>query len=257
MDYTTAYRINDGAAIDSIELNALVHAITRVVQFDLTEPVIITDSLNTLRLFEGAPPASESSIVHACRELLLSHNIRLTICWIPAHSGFYFNELADQLAKKATRSPNITEIILPTLDDAFDSFKNLTWRSWQLSSNSQQTGKPYHHLFPMGRSKSLKFTPRAKDTTLTRLRLHSCFLNLYLLKLGLHIDGKCEECKIPEDVPHFLLSCSKHSVLTVKLAAAYNALNSCSHSPVLRTYLTEAPFVDIIWKYITEKTLKI
>ena len=115
----------------------------------------------------------------------------------------------------------------------------------------------YHHLFPMGRPKSLKFTPRAKDTTLTRLRLHSCFLNLYLLKLGLHIDGKCEECKIPEDVPHFLLSCSKHSVLTVKLAAAYNALNACSHSPVLRTYLTEAPFVDIIWEYITEKKLKL
>ena len=78
MDYITAYRINDGATIDSVELNALVHGISRIVRYHLTEPVIITDSLNTLRLFEGAPPTSESSIVQACRELLFSHNIRLT-----------------------------------------------------------------------------------------------------------------------------------------------------------------------------------
>ena len=99
MDYTMAYRISDDATIERFELNALVHAISRIVQYDLTEPVIITDSLNTLILFEGAPPTSEPSIVQACRELLFSHKIRLTICWIPAHCGLYFNEPADQLAK--------------------------------------------------------------------------------------------------------------------------------------------------------------
>ena len=259
VDYITAYRINDGATIDSVELNALVHAISRIVQFDLKEPVIITDSLNTLRLFERAPPTSEPPIIQACRELVRTHSIRLTICWIPAHSGLYFNELADQLAKRATRSPSITETILPTLDDAFDSFKNLTWLTWQQST--QQTGKSYHHLFPMGRPNSLKFTPRSKDVAITRLRLHSCFLNLYLFKLGLHFNGQCEQCLTPEDVPHFLMSCSKHLALSVKLAAAFSALNSCSHSrphsPVLKTYLTEAPFVDIIWEYITEKKLKL
>ena len=61
----------------------------------------------------------------------------------------------------------------------------------------------------------------------------------------------------PDDVPHFLMSCVKHTKLSEKLAAAYGAHKSCSPSPVLKTYLTEAPFVDFIWNYITEKKLKL
>ena len=153
-------------------------------------------------------------------------------------------------------SPNITETILPTLDDAFESCKNLTWLTWQQSSKAQQTGKPYHYLFPMSRPKSLN-SHLAPKIQCSRAYAYIAASWIYLFKLGLHIDGKCEQCMTPDVVPHFLLSCTKNTELSEKLAAAYSAHNSCSHSPVLQTYLTEVPFVDIIWDYITEKKLKL
>ena len=253
IDRASAYRINDGASIDNIELNALARAITVSLKNDLTEPVFVTDSLNTLRRFEGVPPAFEISTVQACRELL-SRCISPTICWIPAHTGVYYNEIADHLAKKASCYPTITESILPTLDDANASFLTSLKLKWQQASQSHATGKAYHSLFPMGRPASLKITPRAKDVAITRLRLHSCSLNLYLSKIGLRSDSLCEVCMTPEDVPHFLTACAKHKELSDKLATM---AKEHKQQPSIKIYLQDEPFLDIIWTYICKERIKI
>ncbi len=51
---------------------------------------------------------------------------------------------------------------------------------------------------------------RRDESIIHRLRLGKCGLNFYLYKIGKHDNGVCEVCQEPEDISHYLLSCTEY-----------------------------------------------
>ena len=47
--------------------------------------------------------------------------------------------------------------------------------------------------------------------TIFRLHTAHCRLHSHLHKIGLHHDGLCETCDIPEAVEHFIIQCGKYA----------------------------------------------
>ena len=47
----------------------------------------------------------------------------------------------------------------------------------------------------------------SKEVLINRLRLGACRLNAHLFKIGVHVDGLCEDCDALETISHYLLEC--------------------------------------------------
>ena len=93
-----------------------------------------------------------------------------------------------------------------------------------------------------------------KDTTITRLRLHHNQLKLYLRKIGAHETGLCDTCKVEESTEHFLLHCTNHTSLALRLSeAAIKRKLPCT----VNTYLEHEPFITYIVAYVKENGIKI
>ena len=130
------------------------------------------------------------------------------------------------MAKKARTNPSINKIVNMEIEDALDNLERHSKLKWTKTIVNKLTNKPYDKLFPTGRLHIPKIIPRAKDTTLTRLRFHNCALNSYLHKFHLHPTGLCNLCQVEETVglPHFLLHCHGHTELHDELLHVCNDL---------------------------------
>ena len=255
LDISVAYRSVNGLSIHTAELEAVYTAISLIVQHGIIHPVILTDSLNTAKEFENVPMIFSRKLMQICRSLITNNNINLTICWIPGHKNIKDHDTADYLAKKALSNEvplrsNLSHALL----DVFDWVSSDVMTRWKNRIPLQTTGVAYHKTFPNGRPPSFSLLPRNKDTIITRLRLHNCFLNKYLLKIGLHQTGLCDLCNVSESVDHFLLSCIKHKELSYLLSGSASALG---HMPSLQLFLSSEPYVSIIYNYVNSNFIKI
>jgi len=67
-------------------------------------------------------------------------------------------------------------------------------------------GSHYKFLFP-----NIHARCSFQSKTKFRLQTGHCILNHHLFRINCHVTGLCETCKKPENVPHYLLQCNKHS----------------------------------------------
>jgi hypothetical protein len=206
-----------------------------------------------LETFLVPHPHSPITFVNICRDIVCNFAYTITICWVPSHIELQDHDHADFLAKKATRKPNINHTFPLNLDEAkLLSKQNLTLK-WEKQVPIYPTGRTYHNLFPQG-CVNKPLSPRRKDTCIARLRLHSCSLNSYLLKIGLQPTGLCDVCSVPESVDHFLLHCSKHKSLAQEIVFA---AKRSSREPLLSTLLSTEPFQEILYRYISSNNIMI
>ena len=106
----------------------------------------------------------------------------------------------------------------------------------------------------MGGENRSPLCPRKKDTLITRLRLHGCFLNKYLHKIGLHDSGLCDICRVPETVEHFLFNCPSHCFLTKSL---YDTAEAFKHVPSIGLVLSEEPYQQLIYQYVKSHGIRL
>ena len=173
---------------------------------------------------------------------------------MPGHVGLFQHDLADLLAKKSTNYTNILETIPPTVEETINLFRTQQTQKWKNSIPHLRTGQNYHKSFPLGRPSSLNNLPRRKETIITRLRLHHNQLKLYLKKIGAHDTGLCDVCKVDESTEHFLLHCTQHANLAIRLSeAAANRKLPCT----INTFLEWEPFLTYIVAYVKENGIKI
>ena len=93
---------------------------------------------------------------------------------------------------------------------------------------------------------------RAKETTITRLRLGTCCTNEYLEKINVIRSNKChvcEDCIETIGLDHFLLRCPKSSLCN-KVWDACQRLNIC---PQVEYVLNNYEILDVIYRNIKRK----
>jgi len=56
-------------------------------------------------------------------------------------------------------------------------------------------------------------------------------LNHHLSRIGLHLDGLCGQCEIPETVEHMIEVCPKYLTARKRLKLALNHLSISFHTP--------------------------
>jgi len=128
-------------------------------------------------------------------------------------------------------------------------------RSWKDSWLNSRSGDNYQIIMGFSdKSFEINNISREEERIISRLRLLCCGLNAYLFKLGIVVSNMCPCCGVPEDVSHFLLTCSKHQELqnnlksiTKDLKIAFNLNNLLNNNATLR----------IIAKYAIDNKLKL
>ena len=103
-------RVRNGASTLQTELLASNLALLLAVLRHLTRIVIHTDSLSSLQTLQTHWPSDNKNLITTARKLcshLITSGITVIFHWIPSHVGIAGNELADRLARQATKLPQV------------------------------------------------------------------------------------------------------------------------------------------------------
>ena len=141
---------------------------------------------------------------------LASITRRLTLCWIKAHVGHPGNEIADQLAKRATEFIHLQEVpiatsqIKATLKSKFYEW----WRSdWEKESTCRQT-KQFHPIPDSNMCKNLTKLARSQLSLYIKIVTGHNNLAYHAAKLDPSINPQCSLCEEEaETFHHFITNC--------------------------------------------------
>ena len=141
----------------------------------------------------------------------------IQIIYCPAHKGIEDNEIADSLAKvaskKASHLPPRTDLSIPKIKELN---KTITLGKWNMRWVNSKFHR-YKQYIPTlckkslkHRSLHLKYTTRKVSSKILRLKTGHCMLNYHKSKIDLETNPKCDICKVNETPTHYLLECGKY-----------------------------------------------
>uniref|UniRef100_A0A6P7FTC3 Mannosyl-oligosaccharide glucosidase n=1 Tax=Diabrotica virgifera virgifera TaxID=50390 RepID=A0A6P7FTC3_DIAVI len=123
-DGISSYSILNG------ELYAILQALKHISNAQTKHSLIISDSLNSLRLIQQT--FTKNPIVILIKEILHSlhqTDSKIVFLWVPSHSGIEGNENADRWAYTAAQLPTLAEQSIPAADTK-QLLKSMTLNLW-------------------------------------------------------------------------------------------------------------------------------
>ena len=160
-----------------------------------------------------------SYIVCECYSLLcqLAVGNRVTLYWVPGHSGVHGNEVADELARNGSSVPFVgpepaigisSNLIRNTV---FDLFRDKQYLNW-LNSKGQRQAKELNQGCPSARHKELLKLNRNGVRKVVGLLTGHCPLRRHLTIMGVKNDPICRGCYGSEETAvHVLCECEAYS----------------------------------------------
>ena len=217
-----SFRISNNLTIYTAELTAIRETLNWVKLNENNfnnnhEIAIFSDSKSSLESINKLHSSLRPNLLTSILELLTSITIKIVLVWIPAHVNLTGNEIVDQLAKAALLNKMIDINIKFETRELYSSVEKYVLNQWQIAYNNIKTLNTYKK-YNNKVSNDIKYVEpkRASQVLITRLRLGACCLNHNLYKINCHEDGLCVQCKIPENVEHFLINCP-HSNVAIAL----------------------------------------
>ena len=152
------------------------------------------------------------------------------------------------MAKEALNRHEVDIQVKPEVEEIVSIAKGNIMQNWQDRWNNDNRARFYHALEPEVNS-AVKFHDinRRREVTVTRLRFGHCRLNKQLHLMGIHENGLCSQCNVPEDVPHYLLHCDKYNDLRRELVGQATQKNV---DVTVRNLLTKPELGEALWSYI-------
>ena len=199
-------RLPNNTNIFSAELKAILAAYQNIKINNLSKSIIISDSLSALQSID--PKQSQSHpLLTQIFEIQNDLPTLPVLMWIPSHTGIPLNEKVDQIAKDATKLPDITE--LPPMPDEFllkiiKQVHNEAQLQWNTSL------APLRIIHPtLGKWETNNQNSKLKETALARLRLgHTRPTHSYIILKS--PQPSCPTCNHTRlTVRHLLLDCPK------------------------------------------------
>jgi hypothetical protein len=164
-----------------------------------------------------ASPLLRTSTVTECRQRLssLSAFSRVDLNWIPAHTGFYYNETVDQLAKAAAFKINCSPAPILPLSARRVRLEIRQWTAakhqaaWAARTDCRQAREMLPVILPK-RSREVLSLHRNKLRLVTALITGHCELQRHLHIMRLAPGPICPHCREQEETAfHFLAECPK------------------------------------------------
>ena len=215
------FKISCNASVFSAEAIGIRLALQSILEQEIKQSIIFSDSLSVLLALTSSHYLSHSSpFLFEIKSLLNeieNSNLNTKLCWIPTHCGIAGNEKADKLAKEAIS----TGIFLPQRPPYTDFHQVIkqarhdsTHRFFEAAGKTK--GKIYHELMyapqPIKpwyyncRNESREFI-----TTISRMRSNHFNLNESLHRKN-YIDSPLCECNSDsETLDHVFWNCEKYA----------------------------------------------
>ena len=205
-------KIRNEASIFTAELYAILLAVQKLKNLaNNNEVTIITDSKSSIQAIENT--YSKNPMVNLIKERIYEAKKRFQLCWVPSHVGVTGNELADKLAREATKKTTCSNLpILKGDMQAHIKASTMTkWRSkWQrIPETRNKLREITDDISPLHHSTC---TDRRWERALSRLRLgHSKATHSYLMTR--EPPPLCDECgeDTPLTIKHVLVECPVHT----------------------------------------------
>lgn len=174
---------------------------------------IFSDSQAALKAL--ASVEINSKLTLECTEALnrLGRCNRLTLCWVPGHSGLEGNEIADGLARKGAETKLIGPEPACGIPKSSLLYELRSWaarQSYSLWLNAP--GKVHTKALLKGHTSSYSSEAlnmsRNHLRVLTRTLTGHCRLRRHMCKMGLATEAICRYCQEDEETPiHLLCNC--------------------------------------------------
>ena len=199
------HALSSAFTAELVALEAAVNSLKNVKNISCT---IYSDSRSALQSILKYD--SNNPIVQNIHILLLNineNNTKITFCWVPAHCDIRGNELADKVAKEATKfSKNCTNPIL--FSDIKTFLKSQINRKCKLFWNTQVDNKLFQVDSSIGKKDFSGFRNRLEEIKFTRLRLGHTKITHEFRFLGIN-QPICEICLSDLTIYHILIECPK------------------------------------------------
>lgn len=157
----------------------------------------------------------DSALVLECIQMLkqLAEHSNVKLIWLPAHAGIYGNEVADSLAKQASRRLTVGPEPITAIDYTLVKKINEEGQEQQTAQMwSSEKGCSHTKCFINGANSSiteqLLNMSKPDIRIVTGLLTGHCRVNQHLVRLGLRDDPDCDLCgKTAEVARHIVCDC--------------------------------------------------
>lgn len=207
---------------------AEVYAIKKCVEANIArgyigKPIkILTDSQAAIKALIN--PKTTSRLVKSCK-LKINHlalGNQLTITWVPGHEGIEGNEIADRLAKEATKEPltNHTDPVgvnITTCKQEIRDWLNLeAEKRWRYSPGLSHT-KTFLQRPSEAKSKEILGLDRDQVKTTVEALTGHCSLKKHQYRMGIVSHPDCRKCGAAEETPlHILCKCDALTLIRIR-----------------------------------------
>ena len=208
INHTISRRLGDNISSTRAELHAINEGL-QYFKMKIKDVYVLVDSRSSLEALQSR--RYDNDIISACKQVIIEiqeKNFQVRFIWIPSHVGIHFNEVADDLAKRAAKQPNIdTEgFISMKMIKSEMRRKREGWDIRKMNENAVHSESLQHYLYVLENSnvtygKNLSYV----DTVMMRIRLG--YKYFWQVKGG---EGQCcQLCKMnnAHTLHHYILEC--------------------------------------------------
>ncbi|GBM50420.1 hypothetical protein AVEN_39406-1 [Araneus ventricosus] len=215
-----SYRIHSLNSVFTAEALAICQALDELAVPE-KDILILSDSYTALSSLKNITFHSPKVIQRLASKIHVRKNMnqKISLLWVPGHSGIFWNEKADSLAKQVTESTPFIDWIASE-----DIISNLKKQSIQITHDNYRKSK-YQAL--IGNVPDIltisKWTGnRVQDRLIARIISKTIITPGLLHRFNLHPDPLCIVCNEINDISHILLKCKKYASFR---AILWNKLN--------------------------------